>query len=112
MNKLGSTWSVWDLQVQTILDSGYTELKDYYRSIKSEHPDKWAEFAALVGSEEDALLFDSKEYFTRANPSARNRCDSYSKTLFSYLKVFAPHLRCIGVTDHNHLHDELMDSLV
>ncbi len=111
-NKVGSSWGVWDLQIQTILDSGYKELKDYFQEIKAENPEKWDEFIDLVGSEEDALLFDSKAYFTQANPSLRHRCDNYAKTLFSYLKVFSPHVRCVGVTDHNHLHDELMDSLI
>ena len=109
---IGSAWGIWDLQIQTILDSGYKELKDYYQEIKTAHPEKWEEFVTLVGSEEDALLFDSKSYFTQANPSLKHRCDNYAKTLFSFLKVFSPQVRCIGVTDHNHLHDELMDSLI
>lgn len=111
-DKIGSTWGIWDLQIQTILDSGYKELKDYYQGIKTADPGKWDEFVKLVGSEEDVLLFDSKSYFMQANPSLRHRCDNYAKTLFSYLKVFSPNIRCIGVTDHNHLHDELMESLI
>ena len=31
----GSFWSKWDLQVQTILDDDYIQLKDYYTTIKS-----------------------------------------------------------------------------
>lgn len=82
-NIIGSSWGVWDLQIQTILDSGYTELKDYFQEIKTATPEKWGEFVKLVGNEEDALLFDSKSYFTQANPSVRHRCDNYAKTLFS-----------------------------
>lgn len=90
---VGSKWGVWDLQIQTILDGGYIELKDYSQNLKTMHPEKWTEFIALVGSEEDAILFDSKQYFNQSNPSAKHRCDNYSKTLFSFLKVFAPHLK-------------------
>ena len=66
MNELfskGSEWRRWDLQVQTILDDGYIELKDYAEELKISHPNEWAKFIGVIGSEEEALKFDSKAYF-------------------------------------------------
>jgi DNA repair protein SbcC/Rad50 len=108
----GSWWSVWDLQVQTILDDGYIELKNYYESLKESQPDNWERFVGMVGNEEDALLFDSKDYFHTGESSSKNRSEMYAKTLFSFVEVFNPNLGCIGFTDHNYFHDELMDALL
>lgn len=65
MNKYskGAEWRVWDLQIQTILDDRYESLDKYYQSLKAADPIKWDSYVALVGGEENALLFDSKEYF-------------------------------------------------
>ncbi len=112
IKQVGSVWGIWDLQIQTIIDGGYIELEKYYEVLKASDEKKWDAFTALVGSEQDALLFDSRQYFHQGSPSVRNRCDSYSKNLFSFLKIYRPDLRCIGVTDHNYLHPELLDSLV
>lgn len=111
-SKKGSFWRVWDLQVQTILDDDYIELKKYSEELKRSEPQKWDEFITRVGTEEDVLLWDSKEYFNNGDGSKKSRSDNYAKVFFSFLEVFKPELGCVAITDHNHIHPTLMDSLV
>lgn len=107
----GSEWRRWDLQVQTILDDGYVELKDYADELKVSHPGEWNEFITSVGSEEDALKFDSKEYFFTSSDDEKTRAKNYSKTLCAFLEAFQKDEVCIAITDHNYDHDYLLDAL-
>ena len=82
--KKGSEWRKWDLQVQTILDDNYIELRNYYQELKGNYPEKWDNFIAKVGSESDALKFDSKEYFyTEASVPEKTRANEYASTFLS-----------------------------
>jgi hypothetical protein len=108
----GSEWRKWDLQVQTILDDGYTSLKDYYEEIKKAEPARWQEFVAKVGGEANALLYDSKTHFTDAGKEKKTRCIDYARTLFAFVEIFNPELECIGITDHNYFDDFLLDALI
>lgn len=116
MNKLfpkGSEWRRWDLQVQTILDSGYVELKDYAEELKSSKPDEWRDFISLVGSEDEALKFDSKAYFFTGSPdSEKVRTTNYAKTFIAFLEAFKKEEVCIAITDHNYNHAHLLDALL
>lgn len=110
----GSIWGKWDLQVQTILDDGYVSLENYANQLKQEDTTKWQEFVSKVGTEEDVKLFDSRDYFLNGQKSGSDliRSANYAKTFFSFLDVYNPSLRCIAITDHNHIHSALMNALV
>ena len=107
----GSFWSKWDLQVQTILDDNYIQLKDYFQEVKSDDEEKWNRFVEKIGKEEDVLLFDSKDYFFSGQGSEKNRAGNYAQVFFTFLENYCPDLECIAITDHNHIHDHLMNSL-
>lgn len=109
----GSEWRRWDLQVQTILDDGYVELKDYAEELKLSNPEEWAMFVSTVGSEADALKFDSKGYFfTDSSDDERTRAKNYAKTFISFLEAFQKEEVCIAITDHNYDHTYLLDALL
>jgi len=108
----GSVWRKWDLQVQTIVDDGYTSLSEYYVKVKEEFPDKWQEYIDKVGGEENALLFDSKDYFNDTKIDVKNRCIDYVRNLFTYVSVFNDDVGVIGITDHNYHHDYLIDEFI
>jgi len=113
MNLLkGSSWRKWDLQVQTILDDRYLCLQDYYEKIKSSFPDKWKEYVNKAGGEENALLFDSKEYFNDNKIDVKTRCTNYVRNLFSYVSIFNSEVGVIGISDHNYHHDYLIDEFI
>ncbi len=116
MNKTyskGSVWRRWDLQVQTILDDGYIELKEYAEELKTSHSAEWESFIAVIGSEEDALKFDSKAYFyTDSTDDERFRAKNYAKTLIAFLETFQKQEVCIAITDHNYDHAYLLDALL
>jgi predicted ATPase len=116
MNKTyskGSVWRRWDLQVQTILDDGYIELKEYAEELKTAHSAEWESFIAVIGSEEDALKFDSKAYFyTDSTDDERLRAKNYAKTLIAFLETFQKQEVCIAITDHNYDHAYLLDALL
>ena len=107
--KKGATWRIWDLQIQTILDDRYESLGSYYSSLKSEDLNKWDNYVAKVGGEENAILFDSKEYFAENSISKKERCTNYVRNVFAFLEVYKPNLSLIGITDHNYYDDELLD---
>ena len=110
MNKnRGSDWLICDLQIQTILDDRYTQLKDYFEDLKKADPTKWNDFTSKVGGETNALKFDSKEYFNDTSVPKKERVTNYVRTTFAYLETYSPHLHLIGVTDHNYYDDELLD---
>jgi len=109
----GSEWRRWDLQVQTILDDGYDELKNYAEGLKVSHPVEWSAFVDAVGSEEDVFKFDSKEYFyTVSTDDEKTRAKNYAKTFVSFLEAFHKDEVCIGITDHNYDHSHLLDALL
>lgn len=109
----GSQWRKWDLQVQTILDDGYVELKDYFEELKIAHPEEWHSFVEKVGSEDDALRFDSKEYFfSSPSDDEKTRARNYAKTFVSFLEAFQKEEVCVAVTDHNYDHLHLLDALL
>lgn len=111
LNTVGSVWRVWDLQVQTILDDGYVELKDYSTSLKAESPELWEEFVGKVGGEENALLYDSKSYVFNQTVALTERYQNYTRTLFAFLEIFRPNLGLIAFTDHNYYDSTLLDML-
>lgn len=98
--------------MQTILDDGYTPLSTYADELKRGSPEKWQIFVGKVGGEANALLFDSRTYFTDAQIKKEERCLNYARNLFAFLEVFNPELACIGLTDHNYFDEELIDTLV
>ncbi len=111
--KKGSEWRKWDLQVQTILDDNYIELGNYYQELKVNYPDKWDTFIKKVGSESDALKFDSKEYFfTEALVSEKTKANKYASTFLAFLESFHDEECCIAVTDHNYDHSALLDAFI
>ena len=59
----GSEWRRWDLQVQTIIDDGYVELSTYSDALKAAKPVEWKAYIDKVGSEENAIKYDSKPIF-------------------------------------------------
>ncbi len=84
------------MQVQTILDDGYVELKDYAEELKASQPDEWESFVSKVGLEADALKYDSKAYFyTDSTDEVRLRAKNYAKTLIAYLEAFQKEEVCI-----------------
>lgn len=108
----GSEWRRWDLQVQTILDDGYVELKNYAENLKVHDADKWKSFIDAVGSEKDALKFDSKEYFYNSSDDEKTRAKNYAKVFVSFLECFHKDEVCIAITDHNYDHSCLLDELL
>lgn len=109
----GSEWRKWDLQVQTILDDNYTELSSYYQKLKDDYPAKWDAFITKVGSESEALQYDSKGYFyTDATTPDKTRADKYATTFLSFLESFHDDCCCIAITDHNYGHSYLLDSFL
>src|SRR5258708_5995017 len=110
--KKGSAWRRWDLQAQTILDDGYTPLSVYYQEFKAANPDGWYRFIAQVGGEANALLYDSKAYFSNAAIPKADRCVNYVRNLLAFVEVFNPELRCLGITDHNYFDDCLLDTFI
>ncbi len=110
-NTRGSEWGKWDSQVQTILDDGYVSLSAYADDLKNQDEEKWDAFTAMVGGEENALLFDSKSYFGDEKISLEERCGNYAATMMAFLQVYKPELVGIVLTDHNYFHEKLADSL-
>ena len=109
----GSQWRKWDLQVQTILDDGYIELKEYAEDLKRTNPDEWAAFIKAVGSECNALKFDSKAYFfTDSADDEKIRARNYAKTFIAFLDAFHKEEVCVAITDHNYDHSCLLDALL
>ena len=108
----GSEWRKWDLQIQTILDDGYIPLNQYYTEIKTANPTGWLQYVAKVGGEQNALSFDSKEYFNNANISKNERCVNYVRNFFAFIDTFCPSLECIGITDHNYFDELLLDVFI
>lgn len=101
------------MQVQTILDDGYVELKNYAEELKTSHSEEWASFIGKVGSEENALKYDSKAYFyTDSTDDESLRAKNYAETLVAYLEAFQKEEVCIAVTDHNYDHSCLLDALL
>ena len=43
---------------------------------------------------------------------SKDRCNNYVRTVFSFLEVFKPNLKVIGIADHNYYDDYLLDYLV
>lgn len=107
----GSVWRVWDLQVQTILDDNYLSLESYYADLKDNQPEAWAAYINKVGGETNALLYDSKQYFTDNSVPEDERCTNYARNLFAFIEVFKPHLGLLGFTDHNYHHALLLDKI-
>ena len=105
----GSEWGIWDLQVQSILDDGYEQLKDYYQSMKTAEPEKWEQFVQKVGGEANALLYDSKEYVNNESLDKKERYTNYVRTTFAFIEVFRSELKLIAITDHNYYNDCLID---
>ena len=106
----GSIWRKWDLQVQTILDDGYISLSSYYNDLKSEDSAKWEEFVTKVGGEENALKYDSKDYFFGNTDGEKTRCLNYVRNLFAFISTYNPEVGVIGITDHNYQHSSLLDT--
>ncbi len=106
----GSEWMICDLQIQTIIDDRYQSLKEYYKELKTSERAKWDSFISKVGGEENALIFDSKEYFNNTSIPKKERANNYVRTLFSFLEVFNPNLKLIGITDHNYYDELLIDA--
>jgi ABC-type cobalamin/Fe3+-siderophores transport system ATPase subunit len=111
-NSKGSIWRKWDLQVQTILDDGYIELKDYYEDIKKLQPEKWAAFIGVSGSEENALKFDSKEYFYSDKQDNKAVCKNYATNFLAFVDNFVDIPGVIGLTDHNYDSPHLLDAFM
>ncbi|MCZ7616535.1 MAG: hypothetical protein M5T52_23990 [Ignavibacteriaceae bacterium] len=86
----GSEWSIWDLQVQSILDNRYEQLKDYYQSIKTAEPERWDQFVQKVGGETNALLYDSKEYFSNESIDKKKDTQIISEQPLPSLRFFDP----------------------
>ncbi|MDD5608486.1 MAG: hypothetical protein PHY57_08240 [Ignavibacterium sp.] len=105
----GSEWGIWDLQVQTILDDRYEQLKDYYTTYKSSEPGKWEQFIQKVGGEANALLYDSKEYVNNESIDKKTRYTNYIRATFSFIEIFRPELKLFAITDHNYYNDCLID---
>jgi ABC-type lipoprotein export system ATPase subunit len=106
----GSIWRKWDLQVQTILDDGYLSLSSYYNNLKSEDSGKWEAFVNKVGGEENALKYDSKDYFFGNTVDEKTRCLNYVRNLFAFIATYNPEVGVIGITDHNYHHSSLLDT--
>jgi len=106
----GSIWRKWDLQVQTILDDGYISLSSYYNDLKSEDSGKWKEFVDKVGGEENALKYDSKDYFFGNTDDEKTRCLNYVRNFFAFITTYNSEVGVIGITDHNYQHSSLLDT--
>ena len=106
----GSIWRKWDLQVQTILDDSYISLSSYYNDLKSEGSEKWKEFVNKVGGKENALKYDSKDYFFGNTDDEKTRCLNYVRNLFAFVTTYSPEVGVIGITDHNYQHSSLLDT--
>jgi ABC-type Mn2+/Zn2+ transport system ATPase subunit len=106
----GSIWRKWDLQVQTILDDGYISLSTYYNNLKSEDSGKWEEYVNKIGGEENALKYDSKDYFFGNADDEKTRCLNYVRNLFAFISTYNPEVGLIGITDHNYQHNSLIDA--
>lgn len=108
----GSEWRKWDLQTQTILDDGYISLSEYAEDLKKSNPTEWQQYIAKVGGEANALLYDSKSYFTDTKVDKKDRCINHVRNYFAFIDTFNPDLDCIGITDHNYFDDCLIDAFV
>lgn len=108
----GSEWRIWDLQIQTILDDRYVSLSTYSEKIKEELPEEWKVFCDSIGGEENALLYDSREYFFNTQIDKKERCVNYVRTTFNFLETFLPDLGLVGITDHNYYDDLLLDVVI
>lgn len=108
----GSIWRRWDLQTQTILDDDYIPLSKYSTGIKEANPTSWQQYVSNVGGEENALLYDSKAYFSNKTIDKQVRCANYVRNYFAYLEIFNPDLACVGITDHNYFDDRLLDTFI
>jgi predicted ATPase len=108
----GSLWRQWDLQVQSILDDEYVSLDEYAEELKQNDLAKWQAYIAKVGGQENALLFDSKDYFNDLTIDKRERCLNYVRNFFAFIEIFNPELGCIGLTDHNYFDDLLLDVFI
>src|SRR5690242_12567496 len=96
LNTKGSLWRIWDLQVQTVLDDQYVELKSYYEDLKAQDPLKWQAFTAKFGGEENTLLFDSKQYLTNSSIDVEQRYINYARVLFGFLEVYKPEVGLVA----------------
>lgn len=109
----GSEWRRWDLQVQTIIDDGYVELSTYSDALKAAKPVEWKAYIDKVGSEENAIKYDSKTYFSSdANDDEKMRVTNYARNFVSFLESFHSDEVCIAITDHNYDHPSLLDALI
>ncbi|MFA5024322.1 MAG: hypothetical protein WC523_05160 [Patescibacteria group bacterium] len=108
----GSVWRKWDLQTQTILDDGYISLSEYADDFKKSNPTEWQQYITKVGGEANALLYDSKSYFTDTKIDKKDRCINHVRNYFAFIDTFNPDLECIGITDHNYFDDCLLDAFV
>ncbi len=110
----GSTWRKWDLQVQTILDDGYISISEYADELKSADSEKWEELCQFVGSEEQVLKYDSRNYYyTDRTDNAKTRADNYAKVFIGFLEIFHSHEEMVVcLTDHNYYDGNLVDSLL
>lgn len=111
VNTKGSLWRIWDLQVQTILDDQYVELSSYYPELKAASPEKWDAFVTMMGGEEKALRYDSKQYFTDASEDIEMRYLNYARVLFGFLEIYKPTVGLVAFTDHNYHDPMLIDAL-
>lgn len=108
----GSEWRRWELHTHTIIDDNYVSLKQYYKDLKKDNVTKWNLYTKKVGGENNALLFDSKEYFNDAHIDKKTRCINYVRNFFAFLETYNPDVMCIGITDHNYYDEYLLDSFV
>jgi len=108
----GSVWRRWDLQIQTILDDGYVSLDRYCQELVIANPDAWQRYVTKIGGKDNALLYDSKDYFNDNSKPKKERCFNYARNFFAFLEEFCPALQCIGITDHNYLDELLLDTLI
>jgi hypothetical protein len=108
----GSIWRKWDLQAHTIFDDDYVSLGQYYKEIKQANPSGWQQYIAKLGGEDNALLYDSKGYFTNTSISKQDKCLNYVRNYFAFIDIFNPELECIGISDHNYFDECLLDTFI
>ncbi|PKL30853.1 hypothetical protein CVV43_05195 [Candidatus Saccharibacteria bacterium HGW-Saccharibacteria-1] len=110
----GSEWRKWDLQVQTILDDGYVSISIYANDLKAAEPEKWEELCQLVGSEDQVLKYDSRNYYySDKTDNAKTKANNYAKVFIGFLEIFHNHEEMVVcLTDHNYYDDNLIDSLL
>ena len=108
----GSEWGIWDLHVQSILDDEYVSLASYAEEAREADPFAWKLFVDKVGTEENALLFDSKDYFKDVRIPQKERYQNYVRTFFAFIESFRPSVRCVGITDHNYSDELLLDMFI